>query len=277
MFTPFPVKVPSAYFLTDTFLMLDDLLKGKLFRAHPRHIQAAQEGQRAKKCIGALRYLWRSSQDNADNPEVFEMKQLLEVSPLQMVRRTGPQFSDAPSEPSDIPSPAALEDADEDEEGDDVASGVEVECEGFESEGDEHSGDGGNDDPVYGGSEGEGASESEAQCVPSSEGEYEEPVGDGEGDTQQDDDDEDSGSHRSSTTLELGALEPPQDSQVSSGWLGKAYNTYNAIEKDDGLGETPPWKKLRIARMVEEIMKSLAENEELAELLEVVSGDHMFC
>ena len=60
----FAATVPSAYFCTDLFLCLDALFLGKLL--HPTLTEskkqlAAQEGNRLKGLIGALRFLWRSS------------------------------------------------------------------------------------------------------------------------------------------------------------------------------------------------------------------------
>ena len=69
--------------------MLDQMIQKKLFREAngPRETQAAAEGLRAKKCLGALRYLWRNARTAAHHPFVAAMKNLLEDSPLQEARR----------------------------------------------------------------------------------------------------------------------------------------------------------------------------------------------
>lgn len=75
--------MPSAYYITDAFMMLDRLLQGKLFVPSPENDKlglAAKEAVKAKRCIGALRALWRSSEGAHDN-RIVELKGLLEKSP----------------------------------------------------------------------------------------------------------------------------------------------------------------------------------------------------
>ena len=84
-------QVPSAYFLADVFLHLDLLLEKKLLRPNTekgqtRMDRACEEAVRGKRCLGALRYLWRNSRTKAHDPNVQEMKSLLEDSPLQRAR-----------------------------------------------------------------------------------------------------------------------------------------------------------------------------------------------
>ncbi|CAK9016424.1 unnamed protein product [Durusdinium trenchii] len=83
--------------LTDVFLYLDRLLNKQLFckatKDEPREVQAGKEGVKAKKCIGALRTLWRSSTKSHD-PRVAELKQMMTASPTR-ARRPAP---DAPAE-----------------------------------------------------------------------------------------------------------------------------------------------------------------------------------
>ena len=57
----FPTRVPGAMLLTDVFLHTDKLLDGKLFPKEPKDLYAGKEATRVKKCIGALRYLYRNS------------------------------------------------------------------------------------------------------------------------------------------------------------------------------------------------------------------------
>ncbi|CAK9009791.1 unnamed protein product [Durusdinium trenchii] len=78
-----PRKVPSGYFLTDAFLMLDQKLGRKLFRpkaGEDRTYLAGREGVKAKRCIGALRHLWRNT-GNAHDSRVQDMKSCLAPSP----------------------------------------------------------------------------------------------------------------------------------------------------------------------------------------------------
>ena len=45
--------------------------------------RAAEEAVKAKRCVGALRYLWRNSPNRAHHPAVHEMKSYLKDSPVQ--------------------------------------------------------------------------------------------------------------------------------------------------------------------------------------------------
>lgn len=83
------MQVPSAYFLTDAYLYLDLLLQKKLFKAkvaerETRHDLAGREGVKAKRLIGALRFLWRSSQDGGHDARVRDLKSLLLPSPRRV-------------------------------------------------------------------------------------------------------------------------------------------------------------------------------------------------
>ena len=60
----FTSSVPSAYFCTDLFLMLDSLFMGKLLvptATQSKKQLASEEGAKLKRLMGALRFLWRSS------------------------------------------------------------------------------------------------------------------------------------------------------------------------------------------------------------------------
>ena len=76
-------QVPSAYFLTDCYLYLDLSLGKKLFKpvTDSRQEMAGREGVKAKKMMGGLRYLWRSSQDGAHDPRIRDLKSFLRASP----------------------------------------------------------------------------------------------------------------------------------------------------------------------------------------------------
>lgn len=58
-------RVPSGFFVTDTFLFLDRLWSGKLLipqeEGDCKKTLACQEAKKLKNLIGALRALWRSS------------------------------------------------------------------------------------------------------------------------------------------------------------------------------------------------------------------------
>lgn len=80
-------QVPSAYFLTDAFLMLDLIMFKKLFRpdvgnGESRLVLAGREGVKGKKLIQALRYLWRNSSESYD-PKILDLKQCLMPSPAR--------------------------------------------------------------------------------------------------------------------------------------------------------------------------------------------------
>ena len=80
-------QVPSGYYLTDSFLRLDEMLGKKLLKPdrqkkESRMYCAGREAVRAKKCVGALRYLWRSTK-TAHNAKVNDMKACLLPSPAR--------------------------------------------------------------------------------------------------------------------------------------------------------------------------------------------------
>lgn len=61
----YPASVPSGFYLTDTFLLLDKLFCGRLLQPKDaldtKVSLASAEASRMKRLIGGLRYLWRSS------------------------------------------------------------------------------------------------------------------------------------------------------------------------------------------------------------------------
>ena len=110
--------MPSAYYICDTFLFLDALFHKKLFKPditkqQTRTSLAAEEAVKVKRCLGALRYLWRNAKSKAHDPKVQELKSHVCPSPLQDARRGLP--------------PAGDEGSDEDHEGEEeVSDGEEV-------------------------------------------------------------------------------------------------------------------------------------------------------
>ena len=61
----FPASVPSGFYLTDVFLLLDRLFLGRILQVKgaldTKQGLASAEASRVKRLIGGLRYLWRSS------------------------------------------------------------------------------------------------------------------------------------------------------------------------------------------------------------------------
>ena len=78
---------------------------------------ACEEGVKAKKCLGALRYLWRSSSEGAHDEKLRDMKAYLEDSPLQGRPRPKPG---PPEEAAESQMDRQVED--EDEAGSDEAA-----------------------------------------------------------------------------------------------------------------------------------------------------------
>ena len=106
-------QVPSAFFVADCFLQLHRYyLNGKLFR--PDRAQgetvlalAGDEGSKAKRCIGALRYLWRNAKGSSHDRHVQELKDFLISSPIQEANaRARAEESEAENEDAGEPAPA---------------------------------------------------------------------------------------------------------------------------------------------------------------------------
>lgn len=61
----YPDSVPSAYFAGDVFMELDRQFEKNILiprvQGDTKRTLALEEGARVKRCIGGLRYLWRSS------------------------------------------------------------------------------------------------------------------------------------------------------------------------------------------------------------------------
>ena len=84
---------------------MDALLKKRLFRPDPsknetRSGLAAEEATKTKRCLQALRYLWRNAKENSHDPSVQILKDFLCHSPIQTSHRAAlpPADSDG-SEP----------------------------------------------------------------------------------------------------------------------------------------------------------------------------------
>lgn len=85
---------------------------------------ACEEGVKAKRCLGALRYLWRSSSEGAHDEKLRDMKSYLQDSPLQGLARPKPGPPHQAPESQVDESQIEEGSADEDQGG----------CEGSESE-----------------------------------------------------------------------------------------------------------------------------------------------
>ncbi|CAK9056302.1 unnamed protein product [Durusdinium trenchii] len=221
-----PTKVPSAYFVTDAFLTLDKKLGYKLFRPGPgedRAYLAGREGVRAKKCVGALRYLWRNS-TKAHDQRVQDMKSCLSPSPARAAEpevdaeEAGAFLSDAAAD--DAPVADGDESADSDEAAAPMADAPMSEAEPGSSDSDvevekqqkvieaEQGSTSGSDSGETPKTVEQSSSESETLRLP---GRVDEEISDVSS--------ESSDLHR--------------DSQVSSGWMGKGINfAFHEHEKE---------------------------------------------
>ena len=192
---------------------------------------AAEEAMKVKRCLGALRYLWRNASSTSHDENVQTMKSFLCTSPLQESRRH-------PGEPQDPPV----------EEGE--ASGEDASNESEQEGGDEtmeseqeNDDEGGND-----------------QCVEFDEENVgESDVGSTDSDDDDDDDDHDNqgrvvehgvrrvenevsdGDSLTAPTLRLGEESSAEESDSAEnyphsqvpgrGWMGKLYSKYGKFAK----------------------------------------------
>eukprot|EP00435_Cladocopium_sp_Y103_P040674 s2702_g11.t1 len=106
-----PFQVPSAFMLTDCFIYAHEhCLEKKLFKGNGQQTVAelaAQEGVLLKKLIGALRALWRSSNQGGHDTRVADLKTYIQPSPTR-----------SPQEPVQAPAPESGGE-DSESEGDD--------------------------------------------------------------------------------------------------------------------------------------------------------------
>ena len=179
--------------------------------------RACEEAVRCKRCIGALRYLWRNSKTKAHDPSVMEMKSYLQASPVQLAH-----------------SAAAASQADEDRDDADD-NGLEDPSDGSDA-GDESQSESG----------GESIGESGSDAAP-----------DADKDEHDDNDGDDDNSSVYAPTLRMmGKDQPPRiwdpetesplpnsdgempDSQRPGAWMGKFYRDHRKLgesesEKED--------------------------------------------
>lgn len=151
-----PLQVPSAFMLTDVFLMLDARLGKKVFK--PKAAKAAREAMadetgdqvakaavqnlsredlaaiesvKAKKLLGALRTLWRSSTNKGQDDKITHLKSFIMPSPARKQLDDSEPEDESPPPPvlrdEDSPrSTASVESADEGEYDDEGLDGVPV-------------------------------------------------------------------------------------------------------------------------------------------------------
>ena len=246
--------MPSAYLMTDVWIYLDKLLDRKLFKPTPdqsRMSLAGVEGLKMKKLVGALRALWRSSKEFGSDERITDLKSFLRASPSP---QRGPPSdderagSDSPGPDEAASDPESTSDNDHDPIEDDEPLPDHADADPIE---DAESMEGGDDgEPVDGDGEsidGESIHGDESQagesCPASAEELPEASCAHGDPPAQ------DAGASQDSLiapTLKLGGSDSSsqcsqseeeavvsseegeqeeeewRDSQVSSGWLGKA-------------------------------------------------------
>ena len=224
-----PLQVPSAYFMTDVFLYLDGLMSGNLFKPKKQETKmslAGVEGLKMKKLVGSLRALWRSSKKHGFDCRVTDLKRYLRPSPDPDRRGDENESHDSP-----------LGNGDDNGDNTDNAAAPEP----------IHDDVGSEDGSVVGeDDESPNALESPAPSLPplsppKSLDESSDEGGCGMAPAQDAGsavvDGSDSEYSINAPTLELGASDPSESedeircSQVSSGWLGKAYMAHNEIER----------------------------------------------
>jgi hypothetical protein len=230
------LQVPSGYFLTDVFLDFDRQMQANVFKPDRSKLKeskmslASNEAVIMKKLVGALRSLWRSSQEKGCDEKVTELKGYVLPSPL---RRAQQPEGEAEISEHEEGGAVALPDAELGEgEEEDLESGAgNPELDGepvSENDGESESGD--------------EAQASSSQDTPE-EGSLEHAPADqaaaGDADEEMESDD----SVINAPTLVLGSpstvstsdSEDPefQCSQVSSGWMGRAIMAGNAIDREE--------------------------------------------
>ena len=188
--------------MTDVFLRLDRKLNKKLFvpdAANDRLALAAKEGCKCKKLLSALRALWRSSHDSHDD-RLSTLKSYLQCSPTRRAASPAPSSrvdeSEAPIGDQEAPIG--------DQEPSDVGEGNGSEEEGELVRANDESGS----------ESSPSEKESEAAESPTLR------LGDGVSSSQD---------TNNSTAVEVSSTSSDgvRDSQVGSGWMGKAINLYS--------------------------------------------------
>ena len=102
-----PCQIPSSYYICDAFLYLDALLEKKLFKPdakkqETRSSLAADEAVKTKKCLQALRYLWRNAKESSHDPQVQILKDHLCPSPIQAANAPPAPDSESEPEPQEV-------------------------------------------------------------------------------------------------------------------------------------------------------------------------------
>ena len=275
-------QVPSAFLLTDVLLMCDEVLDRVLFKPdrsmkQTRHSLASVEAVKLKRMIGALRALWRSAKINGKDARLTALKKILQPSPRRANREEQPVEDEAEGEQpeedeegEDEEPWAALYDREAGPSGEE-GSGAEQALEDGESgaSAEEPSLEDGESSAERGSgaeqalADGEAGASAEEPSLEDGEASAEEGSGveaaleDGEAEAKSvlaDVSDAESAGTNSLTapTLVMGETGSPSpaveeeehpDSQVSSGWLGKAYTQFNKQEN-----ELEELRKLRSAR-----------------------------
>ena len=250
-----PFEVPSAFMLTDCFIYAHEhCLEKKLFKSDGKTVAelAAEEGVILKKLIGSLRALWRSSNQGGHDSRISNLKAYLQPSP-----------SRSPHPSAQAPEP-------------------EPESEDIESEGDSKDEEtGGEDSDGEGPMSKDGEAESVASSQESSESERKSENVDGEVSEAESSHGtlsaptltlpgkspsiHDVGSTQSERSSEVSSPTSPgnDDSQVSSGWLGKAYMHGNQEkrkeEEKQRVLEEKNHKRAVIEFLVKEVKNDLEE------------------
>lgn len=246
-----PCQIPSGYFITDVYLFLDALFNKRLFHPDPMNAMetraelAAEEAVKTKRCLQALRYLWRNAKENSHCPRVQMLKEFLAPSPAQERNRRHrpPHSSDSDSDgegPADVNlqvvevppnSPEASENGDTSDAGSEHDSGdgdQGVECNG-EEENDSCKGrvlqSAERVDPEVG----DTLSDSDASSLKA-------PT------LRLDDCHASPASPAASESSQQSPQSDPdmRDSQVGSGWLGKFYAKYGRFGKDESTDPNLP-------------------------------------
>jgi hypothetical protein len=212
----FPFQVPSAYFVTDTFLALDRRLHGGLLKpdktvGEDKMRLAGREALKIKRLIGALRALWRSSNASSHDNRVAALKSMIQASPVRAApappESSEPAESPEPAQPSDGESQV---DSQEEEKGEDTSGSDEDSSE-------ENAGEELGEDAV----DSSQATSTQEDSVDSLNAETlrldpePRPF---------------SPTSAESVDSESSEKESPKDSQVSSGWMGQAIMAGNRLD-----------------------------------------------
>ncbi|CAK9011047.1 30S ribosomal protein S6 [Durusdinium trenchii] len=219
-----PAKVPSAYFLTDVFVELDKRLDKKLFRPAKGECRvqlAGLEGCKLKRCLGALRALWRSSRTGGSE-KMRHLKSFLRDSPAHHGRKRRPSLSSGDEAADEAADDPVSDEAADEPVSDEADPGPASEEPSSESDDEEKSAAKGTSEPCEDAARLEKASSDDSLTAPT--------LVLGQSNDSEESNDESSSEHR--------------DSQVSSGWMGKAINYYGRQEREAMDWETKTHQKL---------------------------------